>query len=172
MRTTLQRLALLMILLAGSLLGAAAPAQAANGQIAGTAYLQTTMSGGPCPAAPPPAYSNYDDYPPLVLAGDLTGCWYTLVESSDTTPSGVTFERGRELFVGSLPGGEAGTFTTTYRFEGKFAPDGSEVHGRCQHPIVSGSGTGGFAGASGRVDFKDIIGDPIIYVYRGHISLP
>ena len=57
------------------------------------------------------------------------------------------------------------------RFEAKLASDGSEVRGRCQHPIVSGSGTGGFAGATGRLDFKDIIEDPITYVYRGHIFL-
>ena len=30
-----------------------------------------------------------------------------------------------------------------------------------QHPIVEGSGTGGFEAAKGRVDFKDIIGDPL-----------
>ena len=40
-----------------------------------------------------------------------------------------------------------------------------------QHPIVEGSGTGGFEAAKGRVDFKDIIGDPVTFVYRGHISL-
>jgi hypothetical protein len=65
----------------------------------------------------------------------------------------------------------AGTFTTTYNFEAKLNADAAEVRGRCQHPIVSGSGTGGLVGATGRVDFKDIIGDPITYVYRGHISL-
>ena len=61
-----------------------------------------------------------------------------------------------------------------YRFESKWDPDvssGVEVRGRCQHPIVEGSGTGGFEGVSGRLDFKDIIGDPVTYVYRGHISL-
>ena len=73
-------------------------------------------------------------------------------------------------FVGRLDGGPAGTFTTTYKFEAKLNADGAEVRDRCQHSIVSGSGTGGFAGATGRVDFKDIIGDPITYVYRGHIS--
>jgi hypothetical protein len=43
--------------------------------------------------------------------------------------------------------------------------------GRCQHPIAAGSGTGGFEGATGRLDFKDIIGDTVTYVYRGHIEL-
>ena len=77
----------------------------------------------------------------------------------------------KKLFVGRLDGGPAGTFTTTYRFEAKLNPHGSEVRGRCQHPIATGSGTGGFAGATGRVDFKDIAEDPITYVYRGHISV-
>lgn len=53
----------------------------------------------------------------------------------------------------------------------KLDASGAEVRGRCQHPLVAGSGTGGFAGATGRVDFKDIIGDPITYVYRGHIRV-
>ena len=76
----------------------------------------------------------------------------------------------QDLHVGVFTG-PAGTFTTTYRFEAKLDRDGSEVRGRCQHPIVADSGTGGFTGATGRVDFKDIIGDPITYVYRGHIRL-
>ena len=164
MRTTVQRLSLLIILLVGSLLGVAVPAQAVSGQIAGTAFFQAP-SGGWCPLM-----EDYDSYPPLVMEGHLTGCWYSLIESSKTTPGGVYSELGQELFVGSL-NGTPGTFTTTYRFEAKLASDGSEVRGRCQHPIVSGSGTGGFAGATGRLDFKDIIEDPITYVYRGHIFL-
>ena len=75
-------------------------------------------------------------------------------------------QTGEELFVGSLNGGPDGSFTTTYKFEAKLNPDGSEIRGRCQHPIVADSGTGGFAGASGRVDFKDIIGSD------SHIRLP
>lgn len=165
MRTHLQRLALLIIMLASSLLGVAAPAQAAGGQIGGPAYFDAT--GEVCPAAP----VGFDDYPALVLEGDLEGCWYTNVESSKTTPSGVYLEVGQELFIGTLHGGEPGSFTTTYRFEAKYAPDGAELFGRCQHPLVAGSGTGGFAGATGRVDFKDIIEDPVTFVYRGHIRL-
>lgn len=166
MRTSLQRLALLFVLLAGPLVGVAIPAQATSSQIHGTAYFNPSP-GVPCPE-PPPQYSSY---PPLVMRGSLTGCWYTHVETAKTTAGGVYLERGQELFVGSLHGGPAGTFTTTYRFEAKLAADGSEVRGRCQHPLISGSGTGGFTGATGRVDFKDIIGDPITYVYRGHIDL-
>jgi hypothetical protein len=76
------------------------------------------------------------------------------------------------MFVGSMDGGAPGTFTTNYRFQGKYAADFTvELHGRCQHPIAAGSGTGGFEGATGRLDFKDIIGDTVTYVYRGHIDL-
>ena len=106
------------------------------------------------------------------MNGSLVGCWYTHVENAETTPGGVYHESGTELFVGQLDGGPAGTFTTTYKFEAKLNSDGAEVRGRCQHRIVSGSGTGGFAGATGRVDFKDIIiGKSVTYEYRGHISL-
>jgi hypothetical protein len=108
---------------------------------------------------------------PHVMRGSLDGCWYTHIETARTTRGGVYLESGTELFVGRLDGGPAGTFTATYKFEAKLNADGAEVRGRCQHPIVSGSGTGGFAGATGRVDFKDIIGDPITYVYRRHIIL-
>jgi hypothetical protein len=174
MRTRLQRLALLPALLASSLLTVAAPAQAAGptkaagGQIDGPAYFDAP-SGGVC-GPPPKPYEAFTSYDPLVMQGDLEGCWYTLVEESRETPSGVYVELGQEVFVGTLNGGKPGTFATTYRFQAKFA-DGAELFGRCQHPIVAGSGTGGFAGATGRLDFKDIIEDPITYVYRGHIRL-
>ena len=81
-------------------------------------------------------------------------------------------ETGEEVFVGSLNGGPEGTFDTTYHFPSKWYPDvtGSEVHGRCLHPIVAGSGDGGFEGATGQVDFKDQV-DTGEAIYRGHIKL-
>jgi len=107
----------------------------------------------------------------LVMTGDLEGCLYTNIETAKTTPSGVYLETGEEIFVGSLNGvGVAGTFTTTYKFEAKFAPDGSEIHGRCQHPIVDGSGTGGFEGASGRLNFKDIV-ETGEFLYKGQVDV-
>ena len=46
------------------------------------------------------------------------------------------------------------------RYEG-CAPNGSnigaEIFGRCQHPIVAGSGEGVFEGVTGRIDMKDDI---------------
>ena len=82
------------------------------------------------------------------MTGSLEGCWYTkiLTTKDNGAPSGIYQERGEEVFVGSLNGGPAGTFATTYKFTSKWDPDvstGSEVHGRCEHPIVDGSGTGG-----------------------------
>lgn len=138
-----------------------------NLQISGTAFYD--VSGSVCPA-PPSGYADFVSYPGLVLSGSLQGCWYTKVDSSKTTPSGVYLETGREVFVGSLNGGPVGVFATTYKFESKFSGS-TEVFGRCQHPLVAGSGTGGFAGATGRVDIKDIVADPsnIYYIYRGHI---
>ena len=109
-------------------------------------------------------------FPPIELQGDLVGCVYTTsFEVVQETPSGVYQERGTETFIGCLSNGTTcGTFNMTYKFTGKFAPDGSTIHGRCQHPIVSG--TGDFAGATGRLDFKDDVENAVFY-YRGHIRL-
>ena len=166
MRTKIRRLALLGVLSALLGTGLTAPAQAAGmTQFGGDA---TFDAAGPCGTPQP----GFPDYAGLTLTGDLVGCWYTDVENTKTTPSGGYHESGRELFIGSYKGGPVGTFETTFLFTGKYAPDGvTEIFGRCHHPIVAGSGTGGLTGAEGRVDFKDIIGDPVVYVYRGHISL-
>jgi hypothetical protein len=74
---------------------------------------------------------------------------------------------------GTAPAGFADTVTSKERFEAKNDPDvftGIEVNGRCQHPIAAGSGTGGFAGATGRLDFKDDVDNAVFY-YRGHVKL-
>jgi hypothetical protein len=149
----------------------AAPANAAN-QISGEAQLIPSSA----PLSRCPVESGYPDYSAIEMTGSLEGCWYTKILTPipfETTPSGVYLESGEEKFVGSLNGGPRGTFTTTYKFEAKLdTVTGLEIKGRCQHKIVAGSGTGGFAGASGRVDFKDIIdGATVTYEYRGHIRL-
>jgi hypothetical protein len=122
---------------------------------------------------PPAGYADYTNTP-FVFTGSLEGCLYFKIdESTDNgAPSGVYLERGREVFVGSLNGGPDGLFATAYTFESKWDPDvttGHEVEGRCQHKIVAGSGTGGFAGATGRFDFKDVVSDGTV-LYRGHIT--
>ena len=103
----------------------------------------------------------------LILTGDLEGCLYVFVENAGFTPSGTYVESGTETFVGPN-----GTFETDYRFEAKYEDPANligEIFGRCQHKIVEGSGTGIFAGVSGRIDFKDDIeaGD---FPYRGSLK--
>ena len=140
----------------------AAPARAAgNTQIAGVGTFDTA---GDCTALPSPFY------PPIKMVGGIVGCWYTTVVVVDkTTPSGSYAEHGTETFIGCLANGTTcGTFSTTYKFHAKYAPSGAEMHGHCEHPIASG--TGGFAGITGRLDFKDDVqtGE---FLYRGHIAL-
>jgi|GEM_PF-3135503 len=107
----------------------------------------------------------------MVIEGDLVGCWYTHGwEVVQDTPAGTYGERGTERFIGCLANTAiCGTFDTQYHFTAKYAPDGSEVHGRCQHPITHG--TGGFVGVKGRLAFKDDVGTGVVY-YRGHLKLP
>jgi hypothetical protein len=104
----------------------------------------------------------------LIMTGDLDGCLYTFVETAESSPSGTYRETGRELFVNSEG---AGTFETTYRFEAKYedvANLSGEIFGRCQHPIVEGSGKGIYEGVSGRLDFKDDV-EAGTFPYAGHL---
>lgn len=111
----------------------------------------------------------------VIMTGDLEGCLYITIESFECSPSGTYREVGTEEFVGTY-NGEAGSFRTTYKFEAKYegcAADGSyigaEILGRCQHPIVEGSGEGVFEGVTGRLDMKDDIA-AANYPYRGHFK--
>ena len=160
---------MLVVLVMGLLMMSPLAANAATNQLSGAASYDPVQ----CPG-PPPGYEDFTSYPGALLTGSLEGCLYVKIGTSKLIPSGVYLESGQEVFIGSLNGGPEGTFTTTYKFESKWDPDvttGVELHGRCQHPIAEGSGTGGFEGAKGRLDIKDIIGDPVTYAYRGHISL-
>jgi hypothetical protein len=114
------------------------------------------------------------------MAGDLVGCWYTVtfdVVQENDNPGGKFKASGTEQFVGCLntngnatcdAGEPSGTFDTTFVFTAKFAPTGDEIHGRCHHPIVGG--TGAFAGASGGISFKDIPSEGR-FPYHGEIKL-
>ena len=163
-----QRLASLVVLVVGLLMASPLAATAATNQLSGDARYDATQ----CPA-PPEGYEAFTSYPGAAMTGSLQGCLYTKVVTAKQIRSGVYLETGEEVFFGSLDGGPLGTFATTYKFESKWDPDaatGVEVRGRCQHPIAVGSGTGGFEGATGRLDFKDIV-NLGIFVYRGHVSL-
>lgn len=130
-------------------------------QISGVGVFVSTAE---CPDRP-------SVYPPIKMSGGLVGCWYTdAYEVVLTTPSGVYQERGTETFIGCLSDGTTcGTFSTTYKFTARFAADGSEIWGHCEHPLVSG--TEDFAGITGQVNFKDNVqtGE---FLYEGHFRLP
>ena len=105
----------------------------------------------------------------IEMTGSLDGCWYTTITDSKFNPSGTYQERGTETFIGCL-NGRCGTFSTTYTFTGKFVDDtfAQEIHGRCHHTIVSGTGDG-FEGATGMINFKDDV-EAGIFLYTGHIT--
>lgn len=105
----------------------------------------------------------------VTMTGDLTGCHYTFVEVAVCSPSGAYNETGHEIFVGEYHG-EFGTFETTYRFTAKYnnCDDFVEQVGRCQHPIIEGSGTGVFYGVTGRLDLRDDIAAGN-FPYIGHL---
>jgi hypothetical protein len=151
---------------AASLLAVLAmPASAGTAQVSGIGVFNTACQP---PVGSPPA--DLGDYPPIELTGSLQGCWYTYVDSSKFNRSGTYQETGTEIFVGCLNGGACGTFETTYTFTAKYVDDtfAEEIHGRCHHPLASG--TEGFAGAKGLINFKDDVVNLKFY-YRGHISL-
>ncbi len=110
---------------------------------------------------------------PILIEGDLDGCLYQFFGPGVWHPSNTYKETGTEVFVGCLADGvTCGTFTTTYLFTAKYADQefNGQKWGRCQHPIIEGSGTGDFEGATGRLDFKDNV-DAGNFDMRGHIKL-
>lgn len=105
----------------------------------------------------------------LTMTGDLEGCHYVFVETSSCTAGGAYTETGTETFVG-LYNGVAGSFKTTYLFTAKYrdcATLTGEIAGRCEHPLVAGSGEGVFDGVTGRLDMKDDV-ETGSFPYRGH----
>ena len=150
------------VVVATALVVVVATAMAGTTQVSGSGVynFECTPPAGTAPADP-------GDYDPIDMAGSLDGCWYTYVSDSKENPSGTYQETGTELFVGCL-GTTCGQFTTTYTFTGKFTANfEAEIHGRCHHPVTGG--TGGFAGMSGVILFKDDV-DTGIFYYRGNIK--
>ena len=156
----MRRTILLMATMALTLLVASGVALAGGAtQISGVAPPLDDPEVAACGSVPGYEYA-------LVIHGDLEGCLYTDFEPGVSSPSGTYRETGTELFVGSYLN-RPGTFETTYRFTAKYDLSG-EIFGRCQHPIDEGSGTGVFAGVSGRLDFKDDV-ETGEFFYRGHL---
>jgi len=176
MNITLHRTSLLVSVLAGALALAIALVAAKDVSAAPSperAGGATQISGlGSYDARCDPTSVEPDASYAILMTGDLEGCLYTFVETAESSPSGTYRETGTELFVGSVSDSEgAGTFATTYRFEAKYEDvndPATEIFGRCQHPIVEGSGTGIFEGVSGILLFKDDIAAGN-FPYRGHL---
>ena len=154
---------LVAVALIGVVSTAPSPALAGGAtQISGVAYFDDPLD--PACNDPEGVGDNYA----LIMTGDLEGCLYTFVETTDCSPSGTYRETGTETFVAS---DGVSTFKTTYKFEAKYEDCPNlvgEIFGRCQHPIVKGSGTGVFEGVSGRLDFKDEV-ESGTFLYRGHL---
>jgi len=101
-----------------------------------------------------------------VVTGTLTGCWY--IDGASTwqeNGNGGLLAAGTETFVGCL-GSDCGRLHTTFTFTAQFADDGTEIHGRCHHPIVSGEGD--FEGATGVINMHDLPNG--CATYAGHVS--
>ena len=152
------------VVVATALAVVVATAMAGTTQVSGDSVYNVSCTP---PASAGTAPTNAGTYGPLVMRGDLVGCWYTYVLDSKGNPSGTYQETGTELFVGCLNGTTCGTFTTTYTFTGKFTSSNVEIRGRCQHSITGG--TGDFRGMSGVILFKDDPANGIFY-YRGNIN--
>jgi hypothetical protein len=172
MNITLHRTTLMVCMLAGALaltiaLVAAKDVSAApSPERAGGATQISGLGSYDASCDPESVDASYA----ILMTGDLEGCLYTFVETAVSSPSGTYRETGTELFVGSTSEG-AGTFETTYRFEAKYEDlndPATEIFGRCQHPIVEGSGTDIFEGVSGILLFKDDI-EAGNFPYRGHL---
>jgi hypothetical protein len=147
-----------------ALIGFVAPALAVGAtQISGIGYF---AESGDC-TDPEGEGSDFA----IDMTGDLDGCHYVFVATSECSPSGTYRETGTEIYVSGGSDEVAGTFSTTYRFTAKFEDCPTlvgEIFGRCQHPIVAGSGTEEYEGVTGRLDFKDDIAAGN-FPYRGHL---
>ncbi len=130
----------------------------------------TQVSGVQQPTATPGVYT---------MTGSLIGIWTTTsIAAKVITPSGVINGSGTERFDGCLDadrngacsvGDPTGQLFFSFTYSTKYdMSTWAEIHGRCHHPISSGSGD--FAGATGSLDFHD---DPVTgcAAYHGQISL-
>lgn len=148
--------------------------------VGGPAVAGTThVSGKQTPAAPedPCIAGDPSSLATFTMDGSLIGCWYTDDLTFREQPSGTSQATGHEHFVGCLDRGRdgscigdpSGTLSFSFQFSGKFdTVTFAEIRGRCQHPVVSG--TGGFADAGGVINFKDDVSTGIA-AYTGNIRL-
>jgi hypothetical protein len=165
------RLSALVAVIAAFVLVAATAASAGTTQVSGVQSAPVSASD---PCFDTNALASY------TMEGSLVGCWQldTFDVRGEGQPSGTVQATGQEHFVGCLDlngdhvcggGDPQGTLTFTYTFTGKFdTVTAAEIHGRCHHVVVAG--TGAFAGASGVISFHDDVATGTA-PYRGHVTL-
>ena len=162
-RLTILALTMALVALINVVLTVSSPVHAGGAtRIAGVAFF---AAPGEC-TDPEGSSSDFA----LLMTGDLEGCHYVFIADATCSPSGTYRETGTEIFVGEY-NGQFGTFETTYLFTAKLesCPDlATEIWGRCQHPIIRGTGTDDFEGVTGRFDIKDDL-DAGNFPYRGHL---
>ena len=101
-----------------------------------------------------------------VMFGDLVGCWYPdSFVPGEVHPDGELTATGTETFAGCTYANHdgacnatdpSGTVRTTFVLYAILGPNtGAELSGHFYHPIIAGSGTGGFTKAHGAVNFVD-----------------
>lgn len=156
---------------------------APSGVSANSGAIQVTGEAVPWPATPvtcDPLATGPIDY---VLAmpegsGSLSGCLYGNRLSERFNSGGQLQVNATETFVGCFAE-RCGSFqleaVITNRWDG-LPGVGNQINGRCQHKVVSESGTGDFVGVEGRLDFKDILETDIdgtvtrlTFDYKGHL---
>jgi hypothetical protein len=155
--------ALTMVALISAVFAAPSPTRAGGAtQISGIGYF---AAPGQC-TDPEGQGATYA----LTMTGAFSGCHYVFVENARCSPGGAYAEAGTETFVG-IYNGQVGTFRTNYLFTATYRDCPNlvgEIAGRCEHPIVDGSGTGIFEGVKGRFDMSDDI-EAGNFPYRGHL---
>lgn len=160
-----KRAALVLVVLAtAALLSVASPALAS-----GSIQVSGATTSATCDA-PPAGFEGYDYA--FGIDGDLVGCVYGVITLARFHEGSGTYQEvADEVFVGYW-NGQHGTIEMTENYTAKVGADNATglYFARCKHPFVTGSGTGVFTGASGRLDFKDDT-DAGTADYTGHIRL-
>jgi hypothetical protein len=169
-RSLRAKIAIVPAVVAAMAVSLAAPAGAGIEHVSGVQSVPNTCSG------PVPGEAGN------AMAGSLVGCWITDTfvwrHGYPNEQTGALRATGTEHFVGCLDvdgdgscggGNPSGTLGFTFNYQGKWDYDHNVlIWGRCEHPIVSGSGA--FTGATGRIHFVD---DPASGTasYAGHVRL-
>ncbi len=180
MRKKIELLSLVVVMVCGLMVALNGQASATAGSNHGWKYISGVGLPdvkGVCNTRPdqmPGRFRDYFSIPPMVMTGDLQGCWYTKVDPHSVIdfPNGWHFESGWEVFFDHNK--SRSRFETTYTFQAQFDSSGHEIQGQCQHPIINHSGRGRLTGAAGQLFFVDEIATNEAdnrFPYQGYLNL-